>query len=275
MKRIFFLAALALPLLVSSCKTKEPQTAEAENTDEYKEIINLKEDTENPDSLTEINQQYIAQPIDSIFFESCKLNPFENRDKEMAYIDSAGMGLINYYPDFYPLGWSKDGKLAYCIKQYFDGRGETLIRFIIQDTITDKIIYQLDDWNCGSISLFVANYGSDINSMIFDNKIILNRSAFNSPRDSAEFSFKIKATNFKEDEYGLKTLDYFVQAWKGNKSKILMTKKEVPANSVFVCGSLKSPYEDRLAIIIAEVKYGFEGHDITYLISGCHTKVGF
>jgi len=279
MKRITLFAVLAVSLGLAACKSKEAAPEITSSQEETKSPVSTKKaDPEKFETLpgeVPVIDGYIVQSIDPVFFESCRINPFESRNEEIAYIESSGLGIINSYPDFYPLGWSKDGKLAFCIKQFYDGRGETQIRFIIQDTITDKIIYQLDDWNCSTISVFVSNYSQDIDEKIYENKINLIKQDLISAKEKTDISYKVQALNITDSEYGFKQLDYMIQAKKGSKSKTLMTKKEVLANSVFVCGSLKSPFEDRLAVIIAEVDYGFEGCDIQYHITGCHTTVGF
>lgn len=294
MKRNLFFTLFFSLFFLAACKSKGQGESNLKRNvkEDAPSSIEEKLDAANAASLTEENlsdellpvlEKEISEiqdinPLENLnleYFESCAFNPFEKRQKENSFIDESGLGTINYYPDFYPLGWSKDGDFAYCIKQFVDGAGETRISFVIQDTVSDKILFRLDDTVCNLMSLFFSNYFDQIKAAILEKEIILQKSEYICDASQNEITYLVHAMNEKVDEYGMKKIDYFVQAQKGTGSKILMTKNDVLANSVFVCGAFKSPYENRQALLLAEVDLGFEGCDINYIISGCHTKIGF
>ncbi len=294
MKRNLFFTLFFAFFFLAACKSKgqgeinlkrnaeENATSSIEKNLDATNAFSAAEETSSDGVLSvlekDISEIQDINPLENLnleYFESCAFNPFEKRQEENSYIDEAGLGIINYYPDFYPLGWSKDGNFAYCIKQFVDGVGETRISFVIQDAVSDKNLFRLDDSDCNVMSLFLSNYFDKIKVAILENEIILQKSEYICDAGKNEITYLVHAMNEKVDEYGMKKIDYFVQAQNGNGSKILMTKNGVLANSVFVCGAFKSPYEDRQALLLAEVDLGFEGCDINYIISGCHTKVGF
>ena len=188
------------------------------------------------------------------------------------------------FPIFRVFGFSKDGKMAYSLKEDIDGRGGTIFTYIIQDLVTDKILWQIkddtEDWlsdQAGSQDLSIEEvsllkkkeelkaamekYGVTQSSQKF-----LQFPASNGYDCTADFQDK---TNNGEDDW-LGNIDYKITVKNSSgKSKTVASEKGAKAYQVVVCGYFKNPYENRLAIIYGEEKYVFEGTGITYHVAGC------
>jgi len=59
--------------------------------------------------------------------------------------------------------------------------------------------------------------------------------------------------------------------------KVISTIDRKPFMGPEIIGEFKSPYENRLCIIIAEISHGWEGppHNIFYNVVGCHLETGY
>ena len=78
------------------------------------------------------------------------------------------------------------------------------------------------------------------------------------------------------DSIGLKNINYKITAKTNNsKTKIITNRTNITADNVYICGYFQSPFENRIALIIAEEKYVFEGNELFYDFIGCLTNVGF
>ena len=64
-------------------------------------------------------------------------------------------------------------------------------------------------------------------------------------------------------------------AEKEDRVKIINSAKDVLQQDVFVTGCFYSPFENRVAVVLANEVPGFEGTDIKYSISGCQLIIGF
>ncbi|MBQ9630046.1 MAG: hypothetical protein IJR49_00460 [Treponema sp.] len=189
------------------------------------------------------------------------------------------MNSIYAHSKLYVLGFSQTGKIAYIEAQNFEGVGEFIFLFYIQDLVSDKIFYHFSkaeselEYGKQSVKDFLVANSEEFDKVITQHKIILENHNFN------EFPFRqnhhvlnvsadVKDTGRKMHEL-FQISDYTLTAINEiGKQKTLHLQKDVPVENVFVCGYVKSPFENRLAIIIAEQRFGFEGFDLHYHIVG-------
>ncbi len=195
--------------------------------------------------------------------------------------------IIYDHSDIYFLGFSSDGKLAYIYEQFLEGKGCTDVYVFIQDLVTDKILWQLDnldnegfdDLESTTVS-FIKKNAKTINEAFVKYNIQQSDCSYKmlpytNNGESINIEVQITDTGKLFHEY-LKIIDYSCIAVNNKKQKkTLSSKKDEVIEDVFVCGYVKNPYEDRLAIVIAEQRYGFEGCDIHYHVLGCAINSGF
>lgn len=158
---------------------------------------------------------------------------------------------INIYQqnnEIYFLGWSKDSKIAFIENRAIDGRGGHDFLFVIQDLANEKVCfskkisgYDLDD------SLDSKNITCTFKKCLSDNSKELNN-------------------KLNEYEIVLKPCEViFSPLFDSNKKEIKFdinkTKKD-EAQFVLQTGYIKSPYEERFALIVAKVLFVYEGHEV-------------
>jgi hypothetical protein len=191
------------------------------------------------------------------------------------------------FPDVRIWGWSTNGKTAYSVERNIEGRGGVSIQFIIFDLVEDTIDfeinvdsndYNLDDYG-GNTIMYLYNLNSeDINNAIRKNNIVYKKNIY-SPLPgkikNADYSCYSNIENEKEPEFYDKIKGYSIIVNRNNKSKTVKNTMDVEALSVYICGYFKSPFEDRILIVTAEEKWGFEGTELYYYFVGCHLERGF
>ena len=92
-----------------------------------------------------------------------------------------------------------------------------------------------------------------------------------------EISIKIDITGYdKETFIDLEIIkDFNVEAVKGDKTKVISYEKNRICNKVIPVGYVKSPYENRAAVIVIYSVYVFEDSEMFTLIYGCSLDYGF
>lgn len=196
---------------------------------------------------------------------------------------------IYEYPRFFNLGWSKDGKYAYCIERGVSGAGGAEVAYYIQDVVTDEIIWSYTDSTfVGGEKSYSMEYILDksihnnyalIQKKLSQNAIALVTNAYKRlpiKIGDDEIAFKIEITDAGQDEFGFRMIDYMCKAVKNKKlTKTISQKKHVTADDVYICGYIQSPFENRIALILAEERYVFEGNELFYFVAGCDLVKGF
>ena len=187
--------------------------------------------------------------------------------------------------NYYPIGWSRDGNIAFRQFKSFDGIGGCLDEIIIQSMITDKTIksIKLDeasgeddniDWNqhCNleqtwrrerrTIVKYLNRYEIEDNSIgqiIKSKEIITNKG-----------EYRIKLSQYTEREYensGYNQTKYTLKVYLNGRSKTI-SKKVISAHNIDYLGYYKSPFEDRVVIVLQfqdaqEEEYSHNGGIIT------------
>ncbi|MBP5748352.1 MAG: hypothetical protein J6W63_08340 [Treponema sp.] len=235
------------------------------------------EGTGDSDTNTELADS--AEPVNA----SSEILPPQGFDPFANHRSKVG-STCNTFPIFRIFGFSKDGKMAYSLEEDVDGRGGTIIQYIIQDLVTDKILWttkdDTEDWtgeqdSMATLTTFLIslnNKKAELKSAMQKYGIIQADSEFlqfpTKDGYSCTASFQDKTKDGDDDWLG--KIDYQIRVKNpAGKSKTVSSAKDVKAYQVVVCGYFKNPYENRLAIIYGEEKYVFEGTGITYHIAGC------
>lgn len=194
------------------------------------------------------------------------------------------------FPVFRLWGWSKDGKIAYSMERAIEGRGGAQIEYIVQDMVSDEVLWNYpddsDSWDSydesvdGSYAEYSYKHAADdLEAALEGYEIIRSTPEYrNFPIKASGRSYSVSVKVEKERKPSLEDAiaSYSVQiARDDGKSKTVTKSSEVKAVAVYVCGFFASPYQARVAIITAEERFVFEGTEIFYAISGCNLKVGF
>jgi hypothetical protein len=207
--------------------------------------------------------------------------------KDAVYDYSHPYNDIYGFPDARIWGWSANGKIAYSTERSIEGRGGVAVHFLIFDLVTDEIDfeikidsndYDIDDSNENTIIYLYNLNRENIVNAINRNKIIDKASIYlplPAKIKNADYSCHSNIKYETEPEFYDKIKDYSIIVSRNNKSKIVKTATDVEALSVYVCGYLQSPFEDRILIVTAEEKWGFEGSELYYYFVGCHLERGF
>jgi hypothetical protein len=218
-----------------------------------------------------------------------KIDPFVNCvPAGIKYGYTQPFGKIYGFPIVRIFGWSKDGKLCYSIQRNIEGRGGVITSYIIQDLITDSFLWRHDDdsfkWETeinDIDSIAETSYNNNqkiIESFCSNYKIILDESILSNvdTLQSKGITIKLNITTNKKDSLGFNNVSYEIIAKRNdNKQKVIASRKNITADNVYICGYMNSPYENRIALIIAEEKYVFEGNELFYSIVGCLTDAGY
>ena len=191
--------------------------------------------------------------------------------------------IYNSFPDLYVLGFSVDGKIAWVSKVFNEGAGFESLEFNIQDIVTDKNIFSIrtnsEEIN-GSLETFINLKNKEILSALQNHKINLSDVKLKSlPSTIGDGKFNVEITDYENDsEYFMEgsSVSYKCVASKeGVGQKTLYSKTDSYIYHAYVCGYLKNPYENRIAVIIAEECVGFEGKDMRFIITGCDLTKGY
>ena len=199
-------------------------------------------------------------------------------------------GVPFLYNNFYPLGYSSDGKFAY-IKEYdTDPADMVLIRTFIQDLVTDKIVWK-DEYrveenitNMGVKSFWKERGG------IIENK--LKKYAINTTKN---MKFEKNYHSYKDNIYFVESHDKrrFYKDWGMSfleSSVISLGAKSLGMKTIDsrvykgehliarqAIGFIPLGESDRVAVVVANVRRGWEGppHNLSYDIVGASLRVGF
>lgn len=205
--------------------------------------------------------------------------------------------------EFYPIGWSKDGKFAYYAEPGDEACGCYFGQLFILDLVNDKVLWSFDYNGLDHQDEEEKNEPKSINDLwrrnrkLFSDKlrehniVPQGRFAFlsfpiNYNGDQLKPDLKIKENTNEETRYynGIiqARLD-LISRRQGKKTifedTYITGKKEFEASplDLKVLGYLKSPFEPRIAVMMIEVNRGYEGppHTTHIQIVGASLASGF
>lgn len=217
---------------------------------------------------------------------------------------------IQHIHDIYPIGWSDDGKFAYIQHRHWDESNNHSYRLIIQSMVTDNIIWENDYFNVFRL-IEDANYEQyeKLQKIYFDvltpefyyqykkDEIDAALKKYNIIQIEPSFiqGFPITTTSsvidihlnelakeeLREDMKGLnffRSYTYNIEVSNNNENKIIhsnhLEREEVIGSQIV--GYLKSPFEDRIAVIVAYFHWDRHlTHYVRFEVVGCDISYGF
>lgn len=195
---------------------------------------------------------------------------------------------------FYPLGWSSDGKLAYAIEPPDEAVGSYFLNVYIQDLVTDKILWKdnyqsAPESNQGPQSFaayWMANEKT-INEQLAKFKISKaeNSALYAGPISQGDDSLEYNVTKKlrAEPDFGNVAMvsEYQVIVQSAQRgSKTVHSEKYDKMSGIMdveVIGYLRGSDQERVALLVAGVKRGWEGppHVTWFKVIGTNLVRGF
>ena len=230
-----------------------------------------------------------------------KLDPIVRRTFSSFYVRSFPGGPIQrlYTDGFYPIGWSRDGKFAYYSEPVDEECGCYFAELAIVDLRTDKVLWEFKNKPQDRADASGAPLPDDMrklwkrNEKMFVEKLrehgIVQTARFallGRTFNSGGKSYTAKVASVKgDDPDGLNRIRKLNLALSsptlGKKSLYSAEYKGdemyVSPLDVAVAGAFKSPYENRVAIVMIKVQRGWEGppHTVEAQIAGADLDRGF
>ncbi len=197
-----------------------------------------------------------------------------------------GTNHMGMYPaTFHPIGFSKKGHFAYFIyKTESGGTGYAgLFRFYLLDLVNNSIVEKIEfsDDNKGNLTLeqIWDRHSARIENLLAAWKVkpvslvLTPLPAILTNGLSFDVHTDIK---IRKSESVHHADSFTVSADLGEKTKLIYSQPRADSISVKPAGILKSPWEDRAAVILIEYFSGSEGSLDAYpLVIGCDLAKGF
>lgn len=200
---------------------------------------------------------------------------------------------------FYPIGWSRDGKFAYYYEPVDEACGCYFANLVIQDMRTDKVVWEFE-YDQGkliddkgemppedNIRKLWAKNRKLFSEKLAENKIVagsafqLMGKTFTSSGRSYTAKSSIKMGKNSDDDDRVSIFDITLSTpGLGSKKIYTLDNTKAEYNNTLdarVMGAIRSPYENRVAIISIEVGRGWEGppHNGNIIIAGADLTGGF
>lgn len=171
--------------------------------------------------------------------------------------------------NYYPIGWSRDGNIAFREFREFDGAGGCQDNLIVQSMVTDKIIkdIQLDFFMDGSVGDwddhcdFEKIWRKERRTILkYLNRYEIQDNSFGFMNKSKEITsnnreYKIKLSQDLLETYdgynyeGENRTSYKLKVYVNGRSKTI-SKATIRAHNIDYIGYYKSPFEERIAIVL-------------------------
>ena len=174
------------------------------------------------------------------------------------------------YDKFYPIGWSKDGKLAYITEPADEASGNYWFEIIILDIVNNKVVWSWKPTESekGDIqSTWKTNY--DLFKKNLAEAEIVQQTGFD--LKSTKTSYKgndyeiiLDSKNITDPDYGIdmvKECNISIVSEQLGK-KLVINQKEDEYSRVIgaiVPGFLMCPFDDRIVVILRKERIGYEG----------------
>lgn len=203
-------------------------------------------------------------------------------------------GPIYGFPVLRLWGWSEDGKAALSVTHEVAGRGGAEVYYAVQDMKSDEVL-----WTLADDTFNWENEGADVEGFDLDRIAALsyerNKKAVNEAFDShaiqaktgtllpfplewkgAAYTPKISIVKEKDPRFYDDIASYTVSlARRGGKTKKIASVDDTQSQRIYVCGGIMNPFEDRVAVVVAEERFVFEGTELFYSLVGCDLTKGF
>lgn len=195
---------------------------------------------------------------------------------------------------FYPIGWSTDGKFAYAIEPPDEAVGAYFLNVYIQDLVTDKILwqdkYQSKPETTTGIQSFAGYWQTNevkMKALLKQYNIkqntqsVLFAGAINNKDDRISYVVQKKLKGQPDFGNLAMVTDYQVQVssdkFGTKRVHSEQYKKIISVLDVDVIGYLRGQDKDRVALLIAGVRRGWEGppHTTWFKVVGTNLNHGF
>jgi hypothetical protein len=201
---------------------------------------------------------------------------------------------------FYPIGWSRDGKFAYYVEPPDEACGCYFAELVIQDLRTDKELWKFKNDPESRTNAKGEIIDDDIrrlwrrNQKLFSDKlhehgiIPLSRFALLGKTFTVGgkiYRTKVTASKSKDDEYEMdRVKSIALELNSPSLGKKTIFTGEYKGDEIYaaplditIAGAFKSPYENRVAIVLINVHRGWEGppHPTDNVIIGADLRTGF
>lgn len=195
-------------------------------------------------------------------------------------------GLGTYYDSLVPLGFSREGNFAFL--KYYNGDAIAYWSLSVRSLVTDEVLYY-QDWSEDGYLYDSPDFKTLLDSekeflesiyfkydIEFSDKIQLSK--FPYKMNNSEIDVTLTTEELPTDEYlqtmGLKNSKVDVIVSNGIGSKKIGSYEQHKNSVVF--GFIKSPFENRVAVLILKASLGFEGSTAhSFHIYGCNLEYGF
>lgn len=193
------------------------------------------------------------------------------------------------YDKFFPIGWSKDGKFAYIVEPTDEASGLYFFELVIKNMISDKVEWSwkpkknTEEGNLETI--WTKNYE------IFKKKLndygIIQQTDHNYVKgnftyDNKNYSITLKSHTKLNQDYGFDVIvgtDIFIESPELGKKQVYEFKEDDYSMILgeIITGQIISPYEGRIAIILKQERWGWEGppNVISFVIIGSNLSESF
>lgn len=201
---------------------------------------------------------------------------------------------------FFPIGWSKEGKFAYYIEPVDEACGCYFAHLVIQDLRNDKVVwefkYSQDDGMDAegkmppedTIAKLWRKHGDFFSEKLREHNIVpaafaMLPKTFTSRGKRYTAAAVANPGNDPDGQKRVQDLRITISS-PGRGSKVLYKRAMNAGDDLYVAsldagviGSLKSPYEDRVAIVFITAERGWEGppHTANIHITGADLTGGF
>lgn len=188
----------------------------------------------------------------------------------------------------FPLGWSRDGKLAWVYEPPDEACGCYFFRLIVQDMVSDKVLweYKYDSGELnkpGELSnlgeLWQAK-GEELEARLRSFGIERTGAVLQPLSPNLEAVVHTKTLPEAQSQFGFAYLSSYeieMRSPRGSKTIFKSGPLEPGPLKVSVLGFFASPFEERGAVVVQETWRGWEGppHTARFRLVGCHLKTGW
>lgn len=188
-----------------------------------------------------------------------------------------------------PLGFSVDGKFAYMYERAVEAEDGYYLAFNVLDLVNDSVLLYLrnpneyDLWNWEQVmAVMQPTYVQQMQKygIVMER---VHRQDFPISTGKGDITIRVEKSvmPISEDRFNerfYKAVEVFLVNAGGEEKSILRRDYESEYMLEFsVCCYLKSPFEDRIVVIIEETSRGWEGppSPMDYVIVGAHLTKGF
>lgn len=192
--------------------------------------------------------------------------------------------------EFRPFGWSAAGAFAYLESRFVDGRGGTVFRYVIMDTVEDKVVFEYRDdsfdWPDGGQDATAeqawAKDAETVSAALQSRRIVqapdalIRRFPFTRSGDRYTAELKVETDPQKDETEDGRVSAYSLTLNSQKRGSKTVTRSEGSgAMNVQLDGYIASPFEPRVLVVVSVQKRGFEGSDEYLRFYGAHLTAGF